>query len=147
MKFRHPPLSLLQQQKAMLAAFPAFTFAYEKQKGKRLPTWRGTLQPLDTSPLYQIKVCYRFHKTPNVWVLAPTLRPDAPHRYNDSSLCLYYPRDGSWTPQIPLSCTFVPWTALWLAFYEYWLGTGTWYGPEVVHGPAIQKQGSLAQTP
>ena len=145
MKFRHPPLSLLQQQKAMQADFPIFTFAYEKQKGKRLPMWRGTLQPLETSPLYRIKVCYQLPKTPQVWVLAPALRPDAPHRYSDGTLCLYYPRDGSWTPQTPLSRTFVPWTALWLAFYEYWLSTGTWYGPEVVHAPVVRKQRSSTQ--
>lgn len=140
MKFRHLPLSLLQQQKMMQADFPGFTFAYEKRNGKRLPTWRGTLQPFETSPFYRIKVCYQFSKTPQVWVLAPTLRPDAPHCYRDDSLCLYYPRDGSWTPQFPLARTIVPWTALWLAFYEYWLSTGTWYGPEVVHAPAMQKQ-------
>jgi hypothetical protein len=137
MKFRHPPLSLLQQQKAMQADFPALTFAYAKQRGKHIPTWRGTLQPSETSPVYRVKVCYRFPKTPQVWVLSPSLRPDAPHRYSDSSLCLYYPCDGSWTPHLPLSRTFVPWTALWLAFYEYWLTTGIWYGPEVAHAPAV----------
>jgi len=26
------------------------------------------------------------------------------------------------------------WTAGWIYFYEYWLQTGEWIGPEVPHG-------------
>ena len=73
-------------------------------------------------------------KSPRVWVLSPPPRPDARHRYADGSLCLYYPRDESWTPRLLLALTIVPWTAYWLACYELWLRTGQWYGPEAPHG-------------
>jgi hypothetical protein len=32
-----------------------------------------------------------------------------------------------------ISETIVPWAALWLAFYEIWLDTDHWYGPEAPH--------------
>jgi len=70
---------------------------------------------------------------PKVWVTYPPIRPDAPHRYPDHSLCLYYPDDGSWHPDAGISKTIVPWTAEWLLFYEYWLQTGIWWGVEVPH--------------
>ncbi len=88
----------------------------------------------NVSPNYHIQIQYRYLKMPRVWVLSPMLPSDAPHRYSDGSLCLYYPGDGSWTPALPIAQTFVPWTALWLAYYEIWLRTGRWYGLEVPHG-------------
>lgn len=129
MRFRSRELSIGQQVATMLTDFPSFKYRREKQ----IPTWRGTLQPTESSPIYRVKVVYRYPRSPQVWVGSPTLQPDAPHRYKDGSLCLYYPHDGSWTPFRRISHTFVPWTALWLAFYEIWLHTSKWYGPEVSH--------------
>lgn len=130
MKYPQPALTPFQQSVAMKKAFPQFTFRYERG----IPVWRGTLQPTDDSPNYAVKVCYREHTTPKVWVTEPQLRPQAPHCYKGGSLCLFYPKDGSWKPTLTLADTFIPWTALWLVFYEYWVWTGEWYGPSVPHG-------------
>lgn len=129
MRVRTPRLTIGQQMAAMRRHFPYFTYRREKN----VPTWCGTLQPTETSPAYVVKVSYRQPKTPKANVLSPPLQADTPHRYPDGSLCLYYPRDRSWSPARLIAETIVPWTALWLRFYELWLGTGQWYGPEAPH--------------
>lgn len=133
MRFRAPALALGQQILAMQQFFPNFHYGRENNT----PTWKGTLQPTDTSPRYTVKISYRFDnqfsKAPRVWVLSPEIHPNAKHRYRDQSLCLYYPKDRSWTPYKFISETIVPWTSLWLLFYEIWLDTDHWYGSEVAH--------------
>lgn len=123
-------LAIGQQMAAMRSRFSQFTY----KRHDNVPTWLGTLQPTETSPKYCVEITYRLPKAPEVRVLSPTLHPDAPHRYPDGSLCLYYPRDCSWTPAKFIADTIVPWTALWLAFYDLWLRAGEWYGPEAPHG-------------
>jgi len=130
MRVRTPRLTIGQQMGAMQHHFPHFAYG----RPNNVPTWRGTLQPTETSPEYLVKVTYRQPKAPNVWILSPALRSDAPHRYSDGSLCLYYPRDQSWRPDMFIAKTIVPWAALWLAFYELWLRTGEWHGPQAPHG-------------
>lgn len=131
-------LSLSAQIAKMREDFPDFTCHRQRDhRRKLLPTWRGVLQPLADSALYLVEISYRYDnqysKSPRVWVKSPRLDSHAPHRYSDGSLCLYYPRDGSWTPYKYISETIVPWTALWLAFYEIWTTTGQWYGLEAPH--------------
>ena len=132
-RFRAPALSLGQQILAMQQFFPNFHYSRENN----IPTWRGTLQPRDTSPVYTVKISYRFDnqfsKSPQVWILSPKIHPAAKHRYRDQSLCLHYPKDRSWTSYMFIYKTIVPWTSLWLLFYEIWLDTDYWYGPEVAH--------------
>ena len=130
MRIRPKQLTIGQQMAAMQHYFPHFT--YKRRKHGR--TWRGTLQPTETSPEYLVEVTYRPPKSPPVRVLSPPLQPNAPHRYPDGSLCVYYPRDWSWSPAKFIAYTIVPWTALWLTFYELWLQTGEWHGPEAPHG-------------
>lgn len=102
-----------------------------------IPTWIGSLQPSITSPIYTAKIVYRFagwhSKPPEVKIESPKIHSDAPHRYSDGSLCLYFPQDNDWSPSKFIAKTIVPWTALWLAFYEIWLDTDHWYGPEASH--------------
>ena len=116
--------------------FPGFEYT----RDNHVPTWCGCLQPGETSSVYRLRIHYRFagrrSKSPKVWAQSPTVSTDAPHRYADGSLCLYYPRERSWTPHKYISETIVPWAAMWLAFYEVWLVTGQWFGPEAPHaGP------------
>ncbi len=117
----------------MREEFPKLVF---KRRGN-LPTWCGPLQPTETSPVYTVKIVYpfadRYSGCPKVSIVYPHLHPKAPHRYCDDSLCLFFPPERSWTPNRFISDTTVPWTALWLAFYEIWLDTDHWYGPEVAH--------------
>lgn len=122
-------LTIGQQLWAMRAHFPNFDY----QRTGNKPTWNGTLQPFPTSPPYGVRITYSMPTAPSVSIVFPELRADAPHLYPDGSLCLYYPLDFSWTPDKLIACTIVPWTALWLAFYELWLETGQWHGPEAPH--------------
>lgn len=127
-------LSIGMQVGRMAADFPSFRY---RRQGSLL-TWRGELQPLYSSPIYQVLVEYKFNggqsKHPKVFVLDPRLRSDVPHTYSPGHICLYYPPDGTWNPYLYISRTVVPLAAEWLAFYEIWKATGTWYGPEKDHG-------------
>ena len=92
----------------------------------------GTVQPSALSVNYKMRLQYR-NFVPKVEVLEPPLklREDAkriPHTYSDGSLCLYLPKVGDWTKEMPLARTVVPWIAEWLYFYELWLVTGEWLG-------------------
>jgi hypothetical protein len=116
----------------MRVRFPSFRC----QLTKGMPTWYGTLQPTEASPCYYVRLMYRWGSPPKVWVVTPALHPNAPHRYPDKSLCLYYPKEESWTPSAGIANTIVPWTAEWLFCYELWLTTGKWWGPEAPHALA-----------
>lgn len=126
-------ISIGRQVARMRRDFPGFKYSRNSQ----IPTWLGCLQPTETSPTYTVRIVYRFagrrSTSPRAWVQSPSISADAPHRYQDGSLCLYYPPDRSWTPYQFMSETIVPWTALWLAFYEVWLVTGHWFGSETPH--------------
>lgn len=40
--------------------------------------------------------------------------------------------------------TIVPWTALWLLYYELWLETDEWLGPEAPHQAKKQEGDNVA---
>lgn len=108
--------------------FPQFRY-----KGKGL--WIGTLQPTPLSPVYKIKIIEQRNSFPKVFVLEPKLKNNPKHLYSDGSLCLFYPKDFSWSKKSLIAETIVPWSALWLYFYELWLKTGFWFGDSVEHKP------------
>ncbi len=98
--------------------------------------WLGTLQPAPDSVRYTIRIEWRPQKPPKVFVVDPALVDNAPHRYNDNSLCLYDHREQPWRPTDLVARTIIPWTAEWLYWYEVWLEYGEWMGPEASHtGP------------
>lgn len=111
------------------------TFMYSRRRNgkRRIPTWTGVLQPSVNSPRYRVMITYTPPRSPRVFILDPELRPNAPHRYSDGSLCLYYPNDQSWTPSAYIAGTILPWTSVWLKCYELWCITGKWYGLEAPH--------------
>jgi hypothetical protein len=127
------PVTIGHQIAQIQKDFPRFWYS----RSNNVPTWVGPLQPRASSPVYTVRVIYRFagrrSKQPRVWVESPEISTVAPHRYCDGSLCLHFPRDGDWAPSKYISKTIIPWTALWLAFYEIWLDTDHWYGPEAPH--------------
>ena len=43
-------------------------------------------------------------------------------------LCLYLPASGEWDNTMLLDQTIVPWTYLWLAYFEEWLWSDGWKG-------------------
>lgn len=72
-----------------------------------------------------------------MFVLSPNLldlaagRP-LPHVYKHDGkgtrLCLWFPRQNEWVPQMRLGETYIPWTAEWLNYFEEWLLTDVWAG-------------------
>lgn len=107
---------------------------YRNNKGKY---WVGELTPSNTT--YKVKIQYREKKSPKVYILEPTILKKAPHRYSDGSLCLYYPYDKDFNSNLSMfSDTIIPWTVEWIYYYELWLDTGVWWGPEAPHNDNIE---------
>ncbi len=98
--------------------------------------WEGEIAPTPLSERYRIRIVYRPHEPPRVHVIAPVLVPDedgkVPHTYRDMLgrpyPCLYDPRKFEWQKSMSIAETIVPWTALWLTYYEHWRATGDWLG-------------------
>ncbi|WP_299916016.1 hypothetical protein [uncultured Roseobacter sp.] len=54
---------------------------------------------------------------------------DLPHVYNDPlRLCLYLPGTCEWAATKRIDQTIIPWTYLWLYYFEDWLATDDWKG-------------------
>lgn len=97
--------------------------------------WRYEAKPSPLSRIYRLKLVFRLGDNPKVIVEEPDLAILAngkalPHVYDQKPprLCLYLPGAGEWTPQMHLVKTIVPWSFLWLWFFEEWLHTGKWKG-------------------
>lgn len=108
--------------------FPGFRYRI-RQGGV---VWTGSLQPTPESPVYRVRIRLKRDSAPRVYVDEPRI-PRAPHRYEDNSLCLFWPGEWLWNDEESLAETIVPWTALWLYYYELWLICGEWLGPEAPH--------------
>jgi hypothetical protein len=113
----------------MEANFPNFVV----KRVKSCMVWVGHLKPSQQSNVYKIKIKYALHRRPRVWVLDPPLikrsdEEEIPHIYSDNSLCLYLPWNNEWNQNLLIAKTIVPWTSLYLYFYEVWLVTGGWLG-------------------
>ncbi len=94
----------------------------------------GSLRPWGGGDAYEVEVWMPDHGAPRVRVLSPALRRGAPHTYDDDGLlCLYHPKARPWRRTDLAALTVVPWAELWLYFYEAWLETGVWWGPEAQH--------------
>ena len=125
---RKKPLSMALQQAFIQERFPQFKYSRTKNM------WTGKFRPSAKSPEYLIKITYAIYEIPHVFVLKPKLHSNAPHVYKESgALCLYYPQDDSWNSQKLLGTTIFLWAAEWLYYYELWLATGQWFGPEAPH--------------
>lgn len=129
-KFRRPPLSLAQQFLALKSDVPG----QGELSHKRL-RWNFVLQPTPLSRAYELMLTYRLHESPNVFVVNPDLNELAegkpiPHLYDHKRvrLCLYLPKTGEWNKYMLLRDTIVPWSSLWLYYFEDWLHSGEWRG-------------------
>lgn len=126
------------QDRQIKALFPEFVRERDMPPGEAL--WRGHIRPRKDMRRYTVSVWYRLGKTPKVWVrevvLSGSRRP-APHLWADNSLCLFKEgtRAGEWKWQETESIahTLLYWTSHWLLFYELWLDTDRWWGPEAPH--------------
>jgi len=103
--------------------------------GRDFVNWKGRLSPSDCGRSYGIELNYHLFHQPKVWVRNPNLHEFAggkplPHVYdqNVQQLCLYVPGRGYWKPSRSLAVTIVPWTCLWLYYFELWLVTEDFAG-------------------
>lgn len=93
----------------------------------------GKLQPSELSESYTVNISQHGGRSPEVRVISPTLRPsrngeNIPHMYMQERLCLFLPGSDDWKPHDPIAHTIIPWTSMWLYFYELWHATGEWLG-------------------
>ena len=124
---------VMQQHMRMQARFPQFRMRGRPPKVE----WRGSLRPR-TEQEYEVLIRYREKQSPCVYLLDPEVRADCPHIYksDENRLCIYWPRDPDnppWQADSWIADTIIPWTSSWLYFYELWLETGEWLGPEKTH--------------
>ena len=103
-------------------------------KRERL-TWRFATRPSPLSRVYDARIEYRQGRPPDVFIDSPDLHLLAegrtlPHTYSDRppELCLYLPGAFEWSRRDRLDLTLVPWTALWLFYFEEWLWSREWKG-------------------
>ncbi|MBS1618311.1 MAG: hypothetical protein JST76_07320 [Bacteroidetes bacterium] len=125
------PSNSIDQIVAMQANYPSFT--YSRLKGKEVE-FRGKLQAREDFPIYEVSILYSPLHPPQVRVISPALVENPPHIYRkERTLCLYRPDNYEWTNQEIITTNILPWTGAWIYFYEIWLRTGVWYGPEAAH--------------
>lgn len=94
----------------------------------------GVFSLPETSNDYEVRIIYSHPKYPEVFVINPKIeyKPEL-HMYRNSSLCLYYPKDNSFTSKSTLYDTIIPWTSEWLIFYELYKRWGKWLGKYKTH--------------
>jgi hypothetical protein len=119
----------VREQLPRMRAFPGFRSWLE---GARLVA-EGDVRPSAIGALYQVRIEYEAMDSPKVWVKSPQLVPRVeggriPHMYGQERLCLFLPGSGEWSGTMSLGHTVIPWTSLWLYYYELWHATGEWLG-------------------
>jgi hypothetical protein len=93
----------------------------------------GVLQPTSRSSVYRFQLKYNLTDNPKTRIVSPELMKNdkgekAPHLYPGEYLCLYHPQYGEFKRTDFLYETIIPWTSLWLYYYEVWHLTGEWLG-------------------
>ena len=116
-----------QEQSAKLKLFfPSF-----RQIARGNPyVWEGSVQPIGGAT-YRIRIKYLHGRRPVVDVIEPKLvtREEGvriPHTFLTGSICLHLIEE--WDSSLFIHETIVPWTCLWLYYYEVWHATGEWLG-------------------
>lgn len=120
-------LTAMRQIRDMSAKYPDFI----AQRRGNEAIWVGRFRPSPACATYSVKIEALSGRRPRVTVVEPELqipreRWAETHRFSDGTLCLHLPEQ--WEPDQFIADTIVPWTALWLINYEYWLATGEWHG-------------------
>ena len=97
--------------------------------------WRFAATPSPLSRRYTARIEFAHGHSPIVFIETPDLIDLAagrrlPHVYEQCPprLCLYLPGTEEWHPSLRLDQTIVPWTCLWLFYFEDWLVTEQWNG-------------------
>lgn len=97
--------------------------------------WFYSAQPSLIGRLYDLELRYQQGGQPQVIVSNPHLPSlaggkDLPHVFQQdpTRLCLFLPGTREWTAQRALADTVLPWSLLWLYYFEVWLSSGEWTG-------------------
>lgn len=129
----HPPPLNVAQQYLGLRSNPICAGAGQVHCGTLI--WEYEVQPSLLSRTYTVRITYRVGEKPQILVRNPNLRELAqprrlPHVYQQDPplLCLYRPIKRDWTARMRLDQTVVPWTAVWLFYFEDWLASNEWKG-------------------
>jgi hypothetical protein len=109
--------------------------AGQGELGPGMLDWRFAVTPSPLSRTYQARLVYIEGQPPYLFIDEPDLvliadGKSLPHVYSQKPvrLCLYLPGADEFLPWMRLDTTVVPWTALWLYYFEEWLATGEWHG-------------------
>ena len=129
---QHRPLTTAQQY-LNLKANPISDGEGKMCAGKLI--WRYETSPSPLSRLYSVRIELRQGGHPDVFIEHPDLDLLAgdrrlPHVYEQTPprLCLYLLRIYEWQTWMRLDQTVVPWTSLWLFYFEEWLSSDDWKG-------------------
>jgi hypothetical protein len=102
----------------------------------------GTLRPTSASRRYVVRIVYEAGKRPAAYVDGLRTREDGeriPHTYTPDRPCLFYPPGREWRSDMRIAATIIPWSSLWLYYYEVWLATGSWEGGGIPHKPSLDE--------
>ena len=126
------PAQVLYVEKRLLEK--EFDFLSVKVSGSTLYA-KGFCQPSAYSITYEYKLKFSPGGRPKVYPVQPQIvYNDNIHMYSkDNSLCLYYPKDYSFTSCSHLFNTIIPWTHEWFLYYELYVLKGQWLHPYVDH--------------
>lgn len=98
-------------------------------------TWRYSASPFPLSRDYTVRIEFWPTGKLQIFVDSPDLHALSggrriPHLYQQQPprLCLYLPRTYEWQSWMRIDQTIVPWTALWLFYFEEWLASDEWKG-------------------
>ena len=123
------PLSIAMQALHLRQSFPESRIILH---GNNRLIWRGLLAPTPLSQKYYIQTRYKFKERPDVVVVTPPLEryddKKIPHVFSGNRLCLFRYKYFEWNSEMRIDQTIIPWTSLWLFYYEIWLATGIWCG-------------------
>jgi len=122
--------TIAEQISVMRSRYPRFKTDFTSHSSMKVS---GVLQPTSRSATYQFVLKYNLTNGPKTKIVSPALLKndkgeDPPHLYPSENLCLYHPFYREFSRTDFLSETIIPWTSLWLYFYEVWHLTGDWRG-------------------
>lgn len=127
------PLSIFDQARSLRARYPDVELRAKREGSRRVLLAELRVRPALWCGTYLIRLGYAFGIRPYVFVIDPEPVRMAhgevtPHLNEDGTLCLYDPGGDEWGPDRSIADTTVPWTSMWIFYYEDWLITGHWKG-------------------
>lgn len=122
--------TIAEQVASMRYKYPHFTTDFNSHSSMKVT---GLLKPTSRSDTYEFVLKYNLTDSPKTKIVSPVLMKndkgeEAPHLYTNENLCLYHPQYREFNRTDFLSDTIIPWTSLWLYYYEVWHLTGEWLG-------------------